>query len=153
MDGAGNPPKRKDGSDECAKVNEKNPTTPYRCSVTSLSPKPINIVPIAFWSHFAIPSLRRRPAVIDVEMKTRVMLTAIPMRFPVTPSSSNCTTGLPAWLLTNCGRRAKKKIATLGLSTSLKKPCQKITWPALSLDSFPSMENVLPLDASVRSPR
>jgi hypothetical protein len=42
------------------------------------------------------------------------------------PRTNICKTALPATGLTNCGRRARKKSATLGLRTFDATPCRKM---------------------------
>src|SRR5258708_28678041 len=68
-------------------------------------------------STFPIDGLtRRRPASFPPPSAT-AQLTSVPEMSNATPSSRICSQAGPAPWTTNCGRKAMKKIATLGLST------------------------------------
>ena len=71
----------------------------------------------------------------------------------VTPSSSSCRVGWPAWGSTNWGRKAKKNRMTLGFRTSVRKAYQKMEALERRASGLSEMAKAPCLDRSALIPR
>src|SRR5689334_12941525 len=95
-------------------------------ATASLAPSARKRAPVMRWSTATRRSLARNQRVPRLASRATATLTSVPWMLKSRPSSRICGTGGPAARSTNCGRKARKKSATLGFSTLVMTACMKM---------------------------
>src|SRR5437762_1910620 len=96
----------------------------FACDVTSLTPTYTNRAPTVRFSHNArrLDALKR-PATRAADQATN-RFQRVPLKMNTMPRNRKASGLLGAPGSTNCGRNARKKSATFGLRTLVRKPCR-----------------------------
>src|SRR5580658_1820064 len=89
------------------------------------APKPIRVSPVAARCRRRKTADDRRRAPIGAAMKVTSRSQEVFNATLIVPSRRNCQNTLPLARSTNCGMKARKKIAVLGFNTSVAIPCKK----------------------------
>src|ERR1700678_224136 len=97
----------------------------FESDTATNAPRPISVSPVAARCLRLKTAEDRRRAPIGAAMNVTMRSQEVFNATLIVPSRRNCQNTLPLARSTNCGMKARKKIAVLGFKTSVAMPCQK----------------------------